>query len=609
MNVKLENKNFQDNYVRNLLEERGVTDVDKFLSPDYDYIQSWRDLDNIEEGIRLLDKKIKEQAKMALIVDCDVDGVTSSSIIYQYIRGLDHNVQVDYYIHSGKQHGLEDMWEKLVDKDYGLIIIPDAGTNDKVYAEQIPCDILIIDHHDYEGGGIAENCVVINNQMSPNYKNKALCGAGLAYQFCRGLDDFYGLDKAKYYVDLAALGICADMMSGLEIENQAFWKEGFSKVNNYMFMTIARKQAYSITGKMNATDEEIVEALNPTSVAFYIVPMINAMIRVGSQAEKERLFMAFINGHQMVPCNKRGAKGTFEEVAIESARECSNARTRQNKIKDTAVGAIEAKIFKNDLLENKILFIRLDDDDDFPSTLNGLVAAQLCAQYKRPTIIARLNDQGYVRGSIRGLDNSPLESFKSFLLSTNMFEYVQGHDNAAGCSIDNRLLFDFHKKANEELKDFDFGENHYKINFQRCSFDEDILEMIREIGGYKTIWSQKNNEPKIHITDIHLDASDIQIMGKNKDTVKFVVNGVTYIQFKANKFIEEIKEKGNVSMEIIGTANLNYFAGNVTPQIFVQAYELQKENIVDLISFQSGNYTTLFFYNLIFLKNYDIIFI
>ena len=119
MNVKLENKNFQDNYVRNLLEERGVTDVDKFLSPDYDYIQSWRDLDNIEEGIRLLDKKIKEQAKMALIVDCDVDGVTSSSIIYQYIRGLDHNVQVDYYIHSGKQHGLEDMWEKLVHKDYG----------------------------------------------------------------------------------------------------------------------------------------------------------------------------------------------------------------------------------------------------------------------------------------------------------------------------------------------------------------------------------------------------------------------------------------------------------------------------------------------------------
>ena len=111
----------------------------------------------------------------------------------------------------------------------------------------------------------------------------------------------------------------------------------------------------------------------------------------------------------------------------------------------------------------------------------------------------------------------------------------------------------FIKKANEELKDFDFGENHYKINFQRCSFDEDILEMIREIGGYKTIWSQKNNEPKIHITDIHLDASDIQIMGKNKDTVKFVVNGVTLYSSLKQIILLKKYEKGSVSMEIIGT--------------------------------------------------------
>lgn len=594
MKVKLENQNFQDNYVINLLNERGVKNIENFLHPDVDYIQSWKDLDNIEKGIALLDKKIKEQAKMALIVDCDVDGVTSSSILYQYIKELAPEIEIDYYIHSGKQHGLEDMWDKVADKDYGLIIIPDAGTNDKEYAEKIPCDILIIDHHDYEGGGIADNCVVINNQMSSKYNNKSLCGAGLAFQFCRGLDDFYDIKKADYYIDLAALGICADMMSGLEVENQSFWKEGFSKVNNYMFMSIARKQAYSITGKMNATDADVIAALNPTSVAFYIVPMINAMIRVGSQAEKERLFLAFIDGHKMVPCNKRGAKGTYEEVAIESVRECTNARTKQNKIKENAVGAIEAKIFKNDLLENKILFIRLDEDDDFPSTLNGLVAAQLCAQYKRPTIVARLNNEGYIRGSIRGVDNSKLESFKNFLISTNMFEYVQGHDNAAGCSIHNKSLFDFHKKANLMLEDYDFGENHYKVNFQRSSFDSDILPMIKDIGYYKTIWSQKNNEPKIHITDIHISPADVQIMGKNRDTVKFVINGISYIQFRASKLIEELNEKGSVSMEIIGTANLNEYMGNITPQIFIQNYELVEENVADLISFQSGRNTTLF---------------
>ena len=55
-----------------------------------------------------------------------------------------------------------------------------------------------------------------------------------------------------------------------------------------------------------------------------------------------------------------------------------------------------------------------------------MIAMQLSQKYKRPTIVARLNPQGYVRGSIRGLSNSELSSFKEYLDSTGLFEYVQG---------------------------------------------------------------------------------------------------------------------------------------------------------------------------------------
>jgi single-stranded-DNA-specific exonuclease len=68
--------------------------------------------------------------------------------------------------------------------------------------------------------------------------------------------------------------------------------------------------------------------VTPMSVAFYIVPMMNAMIRVGTMEEKQRLFRALIDGHEKIPCNKRGAKGTLEEAAVESLRECTNARSR-----------------------------------------------------------------------------------------------------------------------------------------------------------------------------------------------------------------------------------------------------------------------------------------
>ena len=90
-----------------------------------------------------------------------------------------------------------------------------------------------------------------------------------------------------------------------------------------------------------------------------------------------------------------------------------------------AVERLEAKIFKHDLLENKVLFVRLEDTERFPSELNGLIAMQLAAKYKKPTIVARLNEQGFDRGSARGMNQSELRDFREFLLGSGMFEYAQ----------------------------------------------------------------------------------------------------------------------------------------------------------------------------------------
>lgn len=140
--------------------------------------------------------------------------------------------------------------------------------------------------------------------------------------------------------------------------------------------------------------------------------------------EKERMFMAFIDGRVQVPCNKRGAKGTMERVDVESARECTNAKNSQNRIKERAVERLEQHIFKYDLLENKILIIELTENDDFPAELNGLVATQLANKYKIPTMVGRCNSEGKLRGSIRGLNESELKDFKKFLTNTGLFDFV-----------------------------------------------------------------------------------------------------------------------------------------------------------------------------------------
>ena len=95
------------------------------------------------------------------------------------------------------------------------------------------------------------------------------------------------------------------MMSMLSYENQYIIQTGFKNINNFFFKVLIDKQSYSMNNK-----------ITPITVAFYIVPMINAMIRVGSMDEKERLFLAFIDGEKLVPSNKINIINIYSKIYI-----------------------------------------------------------------------------------------------------------------------------------------------------------------------------------------------------------------------------------------------------------------------------------------------------
>ena len=582
MKINLINDNFADNYVENLLKARGVENVEDYFKPTEKYLQSPEALKNIRLAAALYTRVVMNNGRVLIVVDSDNDGYTSAAIIYQYTIRMNCHCKVDYWLHEGKQHGLQDHIDRLMEEncEYDLIILPDSSSNDAHYHDMLdtigtPC--LILDHH-LTDVKLSDNAVVVNNQLSPNYINKELTGAGVVYQFCRYMDSVLGQHWADDYLDLAAWGIIGDMGSMISMENRYIVEKGLSEeyIKNDFFKCLLNKQAYSITGKQNASWKDIVAATNAISVAFYIVPMVNAMIRVGTMPEKERLFLAFIRGWELVPSGKRGAKGTMERVDIESARECTNAKNKQNTTKERAVDRLEAKIFKYDLLENKVLFVRLEEDDDFPSEMNGLIAMQLSAKYKKPTIVARLNNQGFDRGSARGMNQSELKDFKQFLTDSGFFEYAQGHANAFGISIPDGKLRDFHAYANEVLKDIDFGENMYDVNFVRDSKAADLSKLVMELGAAGDIWGQGNPQPFVYVYNVMVDPSKIRVMGTNQDTVKIEVDGMPYIKFHAKDLIEELKEyTGPFMMEIVGKPNLNEWMGRVSPQMFIEDYEIK----------------------------------
>lgn len=577
MKTRLVNKNIKNNYVIELLKERGLKDeeIDYFLNvPDDSYLEPPTNLDYIDKAQEVFDKmiKLKEEDRICCVVDSDCDGFGSAAIFIQYFRKFNSKVQIEPILHEGKGHGLSDTIGKIEEKfdenpNIKYVILIDSSSNDYEYHEQLGklgIKSFILDHHIVEPDThFSDYAIIVNNQLSPLYQNKDLCGGGVAWQFCRYCDSIYNTDYAKDFIDLAAFTLISDMMSMLSLENRYIVHTGLKKIRNSFLKALCEKQSFSMGGKVT-----------PITIAFYITPLINAMIRTGTMEEKERCFQAFIDGEELVVSHKRGANGALEKVAIESARECVNARAKQNRILDKAEEELEIKIHKYGLLENKILFIELDEED-FPAELNGLIAMRAASRYKKPTIVARLNEQGEIKGSLRGLNQSELTSFKDFLTESGYFEFTAGHDNAAGCGILERNLKPFHQYANKKLANIDFGESWYDVNFDRIAMDSDIVDIIYDVAAHEDIFGQQNDEPLIHVSDINITSKDIRIMGKNQDTIKIIKNGVTYIKFHAKEMIRELSECGDeIKLEVVGRANLNFFAGTYTPQIFIVNYEI-----------------------------------
>ena len=192
MKINLINENFTSDYVNNLLKSRGVTNLEGYYNPTQEFLQDPLALKNIRLAAALYMRVVRENGRILIVVDSDCDGFTSAAIIYQYTKKMNPNCVIEYWLHENKQHGLQDHIDRLMEENhsYDLIILPDSSSNDATYHDMletihIPC--LILDHH-ITDVKLSDNAIVVNNQLSPEYKNKDLTGAGIVYQFCRYID-------------------------------------------------------------------------------------------------------------------------------------------------------------------------------------------------------------------------------------------------------------------------------------------------------------------------------------------------------------------------------------------------------------------------------------
>ena len=580
-------KTIKENFLKELLIDRQLipaNDEDyqaRYFSPKKDNLEDFALLDNIMAGAECLEKHIKNKSRIYLVVDSDIDGFTSSAILYNYLMENFEDINIEYHIPDGKEHGLDTIMPLLEhEQKYDLIILPDSSSNDyecHKKLNEMGYEILILDHHEAEK--YSENAIVINNQLSKNYPNKSLSGVGVVYKFLQLLDERNGFNSADSFLDMVAVGECGDMMDLNTLENRFISDYGFSHLKNEGLRQLIKLQGYSIFGvKLEEITDSFLDnaSITPINAAFYIAPLVNALIRVGSSKEKELLFQSFIKGKDIVPSTKRGHKGETETIAEQSARNCYNARNRQNKEKEKALELLDIQISNDCLDDNKILILNADDID-VSNTLTGLCAMGVAAKYKKPVLLGRINKEGYLKGSMRGRGESELKDFRSFLLSSGYMDYVEGHNNAAGFAIKESDVSKLYDYANKELANINFNEGFYEADFivnGNCSY---LNEMIFDLWKGKNIYGQNCPEPIIITQNLTIRPDNIKIIGAYKDTVKITFNNTTFMKFKAKELIEQLQNyPGGFIATIVGRPSVNSWNGIETPQILIEDIEINK---------------------------------
>lgn len=396
-----------------------------------------------------------------------------------------------------------------------------------------------------------------------------------------------GTDYAQNYLDLVALGNCADMMSLRSIETKHLMMKGFraENIHNPFIATIAESNAYSLGDK-----------ITPHGAAWYIAPFVNAMVRSGEEEEKELLFKSFLKfkAFDYIYSTKRGHKqGETEQLVIQAVRTCKNVKTRQTKAQDDAMARLESRIEEENMMVHKVLLFLLEPGEVEPNVA-GLVANKIMGKYQRPCAVLtrreREVDKAYFipdeartyycyEGSARGCDKADVSNFKDICEGTGLVQYVAGHQGAFGLGLLPEDVFMFLESTDRALCNMASEPIHYvDYIYRNTNVDPNQILEIAELDG---IWGKDVEESYVAIDGLKVTADMVTVYVKKNNTLKITLpNRLSIMLFNApDELCEKLQNtQGYVEMDIVGSCNKNEYMGWVSPQIFIEEYAITGES-------------------------------
>jgi single-stranded-DNA-specific exonuclease len=563
--------------LNDILTLKGIKDINSFLHPTIKNTESELLFDNIEEARDVFVNHVENKSIIDLLVDCDVDGFTSASNIYQYTKQINPNIEIRCFIHKGKAHGLSEFVDVMCEDDSKLIIIPDAGSGDSKECEKLiksGKDVIILDHHSIDASD--NPAIVVNNQLSNKVTDKAMTGVGITYKFTKLLDEYYGVKYADDYLDLVALGMIGDRADVVNLQTRYLILKGLEQIRNKvsknkLISVLVDAQMYSMNNKITIN-----------GIGFYICPLMNSMIRLGEYEDKCYMFEALCNSDKMLDRKVRG-KGvvnmTIQEYVLKA---CQSSNRKQKKITENSAAALSEEIKQFNLNKLPILVCNAKDNVDSNST--GLIANRLADQYQRPCLLMRRKGD-VCRGSGRGSDKCEILNFNQWCKDTGLFNKVEGHPNAFGCEIyfeNTNKLF----SLLSTMRKIDEPTYHVYNVYEANQIHDQIIKNVAKWDG---IWGNTVSEPIFLIKNVPCNKYSLYLLGAKQNKIEFAYHNIKFVKQTrgsslASLYKEIISIGDNFEFDIVGRFSIDYKSGKVA-QVIVEDWMFYKSEKVSGFTF------------------------
>ncbi|MCF8405178.1 MAG: single-stranded-DNA-specific exonuclease RecJ [Bacteroidales bacterium] len=415
-----------DRNIANLLAQRNITTYEQaksFFRPSLSELHDPFLMKDMGMAIERIDAAIKNNEKILIFGDYDVDGTTAVALVYTFLKSLYQNI--DYYIPDRYEEGYGISYKSIdfaAENGFSLVIVLDCGIKavEKIaYAKSKGIDYIIADHH-RPGDELPQAIAVLDPKRSDcNYPYDELSGCGVGFKLIQGYAKKFDIpfENLTQYLDLVVVSIASDIVK-ITGENRILAHYGLKLINTTPrpgIESILKFSGINRKGDSVIDDSDFIfsKDLTISDLVFLVGPRINAAGRIESAKNSVALLVA-----------------TTLEDAEKIAEKINNFNIERKDLDaQTTFEATEMIRFSDDLQNTKSTVVY---NPSWHKGVIGIVASRLIETYYRPTVVLTKSN-GLITGSARSVKD--FDVYDAIDACSDLLEHFGGHKYAAGLSL------------------------------------------------------------------------------------------------------------------------------------------------------------------------------